>query len=127
VTSLRLRMCVLNFILVTGIICWEGAFTRLSAAEPTLEELKANLKSSEAKVRRKAAVDLGKTQNRDAVAPLLAAVQDPDLGVREEIVKSLGLLRDQSAITMLLTTIKDPAESVREESIIALVNLYADR
>ena len=28
---------------------------------------------------------------------------------------------------MLLTTIKDPAESVREESIIALVNLYADR
>ena len=47
--------------------------------------------------------------------------------MREEVVKSLGLLKDQEALTMLLTTIKDPAESVREESIIALVNLYADR
>ena len=59
--------------------------------------------------------------------PLLSAASDRDVSVREEVVKSLGLLKDQEALTMLLTTIKDPAESVREESIIALVNLYADR
>ena len=97
------------------------------AAEPTLEELKVNLRSSEAKVRRKAASELGKTKSRDAVQPLLAAASDRDVSVREEVVKSLGILKDQEALTMLLTTIKDPAESVREESIIALVNLYADR
>ena len=96
-------------------------------AEPTLEELKVNLRSSEAKVRRKAASELGKTKSRDAVQPLLAAASDRDVSVREEVVKSLGILKDQEALTMLLTTIKDPAESVREESIIALVNLYADR
>jgi HEAT repeat protein len=97
------------------------------AAEPTLEQLKADLRSGDAKVRRKAASELGKTKSRDAVQPLLGAATDRDVSVREEVVKSLGLLKDQEALTMLLTTIKDPADSVREESIIALVNLYADR
>jgi len=97
------------------------------AAEATLEQLKADLRSSDAKVRRKAASELGKTKSREAVQPLLSAATDRDVSVREEVVKSLGLLKDQEAITMLLTTIKDPADSVREESIIALVNLYADR
>lgn len=99
----------------------------LLAAEPTLEQLKSDLRSGEAKVRRKAASELGKTKSREALQPLLSAASDRDVAVREEVVKSLGLLRDQEAITMLLTTIKDPADSVREESIIALVNLYADR
>jgi len=97
------------------------------AAEPTLEQLKADLRSSKSKVRRKAASELGKTKSREAVQPLLSAASDRDVSVREEVVKSLGLLKDQEALTILLTTIKDPAESVREESIIALVNLYADR
>ena len=102
------------------------ATTSLLVEEPTLERLKIDLKSSEAKVRKKAATELGKSRSREAVAPLLSAAQDPDIEVREEVVKSLGLLRDQEAITILLTTIKDPAESVREESIIALVNIYVD-
>jgi HEAT repeat protein len=97
------------------------------AAESTLEQLKADLRSSDAKARRKAASELGKTKSREAVQPLLSAATDRDVSVREEVVKSLGLLKDQDALTMLLTTIKDPADSVREESIIALVNLYADR
>jgi HEAT repeat protein len=96
-------------------------------AEPTFDELKADLRSPESKIRKKAAAELGKTKNRAAVAPLLAAASDPDVSVREEVVKALGLLKDQDAITMLLTTLKDPAESVREQSIVALVNLYADR
>ena len=100
---------------------------QMIAAEPTLEELKVDLRSGEAKVRRKAAAELGKTKSHDAVQPLLSAAADRDVSVREEVVKSLGLLKDHEALTMLLTTIKDPADSVREESIIALVNLYADR
>jgi HEAT repeat protein len=99
----------------------------LFADNPTMEQLKGDLKSPDPKVRKKAAVELGKTQSREAVTPLLSAAQDPDVGVREEAVRSLGLLKDQEALTVLLTTLKDSAESVREESIIALVNLYVDR
>ena len=108
---------------VTGLV----AALMLLAAEPSLEQLKIDLKSTDAKVRRKAAEEIGKLRDREAVPALLAAVQDSDVKVREEIVKSLGMLRDQKAITMLLTTLKDPAVDVREESIIALVNLYAQR
>jgi HEAT repeat protein len=98
----------------------------LLVGQENLDQLKADLKSSDPKVRRKAASELGKSRNREAVLPLLSAAQDSDAGVREEVVKSLGLLRDEQAITMLLTTIKDPAESVREESIFALLNLYGE-
>src|SRR2546428_1729241 len=101
--------------------------TNLLAEQPTLEQLKIDLKSSEPRVRKKAATELGKTRSREAVAPLLSAAQDPNIDVKEEAIKSLGLLKDQEAITILLTTIKDAAESVREESIIALVNIYVDR
>jgi HEAT repeat protein len=98
-----------------------------AGAEPTIEQLKTELRSPDPKVRKKAASEMGKTRNREAVQPLLAAAHDSDVGVREEVVKSLGLLKDHDAITMLLTTIEDPAVGVREESIIALVNLYADQ
>lgn len=115
------------FILVLATTSTTHLDSQFFAAEPTLEQLKADLRSSDAKVRRKAASELGKTKSREAVQPLLSAATDRDVSVREEVVKSLGLLKDQEALTMLLTTIKDPADSVREESIIALVNLYADR
>ena len=114
-------------ILLLTVASVAGPDSQFFAAEPTLEQLKADLRSSDVKVRRKAASELGKTKSREAVQPLLSAASDRDVSVREEVVKSLGLLKDQEALTMLLTTIKDPADSVREESIIALVNLYADR
>ena len=37
------------------------------AAEPTLEQLKTDLRSADVKVRRKAASELGKTKSREAV------------------------------------------------------------
>jgi len=118
------RHACLAFLAITAAMHLHSA---LFAAEPTLEQLKTDLRSSDVKIRRKAASELGKTKSREAVQPLLSAATDRDVSVREEVVKSLGLLKDQEALTMLLTTIKDPADSVREESIIALVNLYADR
>ncbi len=115
-------------ILVTGMCCIAfGMALAIQAAEQTMEQLKAGLKSPKPQVRRKAASEMGKSRNRDAMAPLLAAAQDSDVKVRVEVVKALGSLRDQRSITMLLTTLQDPAASVREESIIALVNLYAER
>ncbi len=119
---------ILFTLMFSLIVVFSPHFCLISSAdEPTLDQLKADLRSSDVKVRRKAASELGKTKSREAVQPLLGAASDHDGGVREEVVKSLGLLRDETAITMLLTTIKDPVESVREESIIALVNLYAEQ
>lgn len=103
------------------------AMLMVLATSPSLEQLKQDLKSPDAKVRRKAAEEMGKLGDREVVPPLLSAAQDSDVKVREEVVKSLGTLRDQRALTMLMTTLKDPAANVREESIIALVNLYAER
>jgi len=97
------------------------------ATPPSLEQLTTDLKSPDPKVRRKAAEEMGKLRDREALSPLLSAAQDPDAKVREEVVKSLGALRDQKAITMLLTTLKDLSASVREESLFALVNLYAEK
>jgi HEAT repeat protein len=99
----------------------------LQAAEATIEQLSLNLKSSKAKERRQAAEDLGKTDNHEAVPPLLAAVQDSDVQVRRAAVKALGTLSDSRAITMLLTALNDADETVREEAIVALVNLYAGK
>lgn len=125
IVNVIIRRACLVFILALAPIA--PVDLHLFAAEPSLEQLKSDLRSSDAKVRRKAASELGKTKSREALQPLLSAASDRDVAVREEVVKSLGLLKDQEAITMLLTTIKDSADSVREESIIALVNLYADR
>jgi HEAT repeat protein len=125
--TIRIFMRHACLILLLAVASATRPDSQLLAAEPTLEQLKADLRSSDAKVRRKAASELGKTKSHEAVQPLLSAASDRDISVREEVVKSLGLLKDPEALTMLLTTIKDPAESVREESIIALVNLYADR
>jgi HEAT repeat protein len=118
--------CV-SLILIVSAALVPGSLLKVIAAERTIEELQTDLRSADPTVRRKAATELGKTKSRDAVPPLLAAANDKHVEVREEVVKSLGLLKDHDAITILLTTINDPADSVREESIIALVNLYADR
>ncbi len=99
----------------------------LHAKEPTIEELKNDLKSPKATTRKKAAKALGRTLSRDATPALLAAAGDRNLGVRTEVIKSLGLLRDMSAITILLTALNDPAHGVRQEAIIALVNLYTEQ
>jgi HEAT repeat protein len=108
---------------VSLILLFQG---NLLAEQATLDQLKADLKNTDPKVRKKSAAALGKSQDREAVPPLLAATQDSDADVREEVVKSLGLLRDDQAVTMLLTTLKDPVESVREESIFALLSLYVE-
>jgi HEAT repeat protein len=103
-----------------------GFSVLILAAELTVDQWAGQLKSPEAKARRRAAEELGKTGSREAVAPLLQAVQDPDTEVRRNVVRSLGQLRDQSAITMLLKAIEDSSSEVRRDAIDALVSLYVD-
>jgi len=97
------------------------------AAQPTFEELLANLKSPTARTREEAAVELGKSRRREAVAPLSALVRDPEPRVRLEVVKALEALRDVSAIPALVTSLQDGDPKIREESIGAIVEIYSER
>jgi HEAT repeat protein len=121
------RDVIFSSILILCLCVGNGTYQNLFAKEPSIEELKVELKSPNVKTRKTAAIELGKTKSLDAVPPLLNAATDSDAEVRVEVVKSLGLLRDKSAVTMLLTTLQDRDEKVRIQSIIALVSLYLDR
>lgn len=101
----------------------EGA----AAAKATFTDLLANLKSPSAKTRQEAAVDLGKSRRREAVAPLSALVRDPEPKVRMEVVRALRQLRDLSAVPALTTSLQDGDPAIREEALSALVELYAER
>ena len=97
------------------------------AADPTIEQLKVQLKSPDPKVRVKAVQELANTASREAVPPLLTVVKDLDDRVRLEAVRALGEFRDQSATTMLLDALKDSEEKVREAAIVALVSYYVEK
>jgi HEAT repeat protein len=98
-----------------------------AAAQPTFEELLADLKSPNAGTRQDAAEALGKSRRREAVLPLAALVRDPEQKVRLEVVKALRALRDLDAVPALVTSLGDGDPKVREEAIAALVELYGQR
>ncbi|HYN02607.1 MAG TPA: HEAT repeat domain-containing protein [Vicinamibacteria bacterium] len=97
------------------------------ASQPTFEDLLANLKSPTARTRQAAALELGRSRRREAVAPLSALVRDPEVRVRLEVVKALGSLRDLSAIPALVTSLQDGDAGIREEAIGTIVEIYAER
>ncbi len=99
----------------------------LCVAEESFDDLLANLKSPTARTRLQAAMALGKSRRRDAVAPLSALVRDPEPRVRLEVVGALRSLRDVSAVPALVTSLQDGDPKVREEAISALVEIYSER
>ncbi|MGE0454200.1 MAG: HEAT repeat domain-containing protein [Vicinamibacteria bacterium] len=104
-----------------------AALPAAAAGRLSFEDLIANLKSPNAKTRQEAAVELGKSRRREAVAPLAALVRDPEEKVRLEVVRALRELRDLSAVPALVTSLADGDPRIREESIGTLVELYAER
>jgi beta-lactamase regulating signal transducer with metallopeptidase domain len=56
----------------------------------------------------------------DVIAPLLAALQDPDPQVREKAAIGLAFRRDPRIVDPLLVAIADPDSQVREKAAIAL-------
>jgi|GEM_PF-4496215 len=68
-----------------------------------------NLKNKSAGERRKAAEELGRSNNPEAVGPLLRCLDDKDEGVRNSVAYALGLLRDERAVKPLMNAAeKDP-------------------
>ncbi len=99
-----------------------GAETR-----PAFDDLVANLKSPNAKTRQQAAVELGQSRRREAVAPLTGLVRDPEPKVRLEMVRSLRQLRDLGAVPTLVTSLQDGEARIREEVVGSLVEMYTER
>ncbi len=99
----------------------------LALPQEPFPDLVANLKSPTARTRQAAAVALGKSRRREAVAPLSALVRDPEPSVRLAVVEALRLLRDLSAVPALVTSLQDGDPKVREEAVATLVEIYAER
>jgi HEAT repeat protein len=99
----------------------------LRGAQPSFEDLVANLKSPNDKTRQEAAAALGKSRRREAVTPLATLVRDPEPKVRLEMVRALRELRDLGGVSALVTTLGDGDPEIRREAISGLVEIYAER
>jgi HEAT repeat protein/cyclophilin family peptidyl-prolyl cis-trans isomerase len=89
----------------------------LPAALPDLTVL---LSDSEARVRRRAALAIGRVGLGAGVQPLVAKLSDSDPDVREMAAFALGLIGDGSAVTPLTTAMTDASPIVRGRAAEAL-------
>jgi len=104
----------------------KGRAPAVVAAPPPPPDLTRLLQDSEARVRRRAALAVGRVGLADGVAPLvtlLTTEQDPE--VRQMAAFALGLLRDKSARDPLLKALGDSSPVVQGSAAQAL-GLIAD-
>ena len=90
---------------------------------PAMPSLLDLLQDPEARVRRRAAIALGRVGLAEAVAPLASALSDSNPAARQMVAFSLGLLGDASASEALLTSLGDPDPIVRGRAAEALGRL----
>ena len=81
------------------------------------------LEAKEPEMRQYLALVLGRTRDREAVPPLLAALQDPDDKTRIYVLWALGTLGDRRARGALETALADPDAGLRKTAAFALGEL----
>ncbi len=91
-----------------------------SAAPPLVPDLVRLLGDGEARVRRGAALAIGRVGLREGVAPLIKVLGDPDPEVRQMAAFALGLLGDRSASDALIAALGDPEAVVKGSAAEAL-------
>ena len=87
---------------------------------PPVPDLTRLLSDKEARVRRRAALAVGRVGLPDGVQPLVALLSDPDPEVRQMAAFALGLIADKSARDPLVTALADPATMVKGSAAEAL-------
>ncbi|HET7541942.1 MAG TPA: HEAT repeat domain-containing protein [Polyangiaceae bacterium] len=98
------------------------------ASSPGLDELADQLKeASDFRVRVSAALQLGKSLTNDAVAPLVAALDDGNASVRAAAAAALKNLGDQAALDALKAHRADKSEAVRAQVLAAIKSLEEER
>jgi HEAT repeat protein/cyclophilin family peptidyl-prolyl cis-trans isomerase len=87
---------------------------------PAPSDLVVLVADPEGRVRRRAALAIGRVGLRDGVAPLVTALADQEPEVRQMAAFALGLLGDRQASGPLRALLKDPAPAVRGRAAEAL-------
>jgi HEAT repeat protein len=96
-------------------------------ARTSCEDLRASLKSPNARTRETAAGQLGSARCQDSVTSLGALVRDPEVKVRLAVVKALREMRDPPSVPTLTTFLGDGAPAIREQAVAALTEVYTER
>ena len=102
--------------------------TSQTAGQKTTEapaSLADQLRSPEAKVRAKAARELGKSGNPSAVAALAVALSDSSVSVRREVVIALAQIHVPASLDPLVKATRDPDDEVRVLAVKSLVGYYS--
>lgn len=82
------------------------------------------LKSPDAKIRAKAAREIGKAGDTSAIPALAAALGDPSDEVRREVVKALSGMRRLESLDALITATRDTDPDVRALAVEGVVGYY---
>lgn len=89
-----------------------GRVVSTPPAPPSLD-LVTLLGDTDARVRRRAALAIGRVGLPAGVAPLVSRLQDPDADVRAMAAFALGLIGDASAVEPLVAALADPNAQVK--------------
>jgi HEAT repeat protein/cyclophilin family peptidyl-prolyl cis-trans isomerase len=87
---------------------------------PPPPDLVRLLQDEEPRIRRRAALAIGRVALADGVPPLVATLQDPDPEVRQIAAFALGLVGDRRAREPLVAALADPAPPVQGSAAEAL-------
>ena len=111
---------------IGGVILALGLLLSCAPAIAAQNESKSleGLKSTDPKVRIKAAKELAKTGTPTDVPALAALIHDPEAEVRREVVVALGAIHAAESLDPLITATKDEDKNVRNAAIENLVNYY---
>jgi cyclophilin family peptidyl-prolyl cis-trans isomerase len=90
------------------------------APAPVHPDLRDLLRDADARIRRRAAIAVGRVGLADGVEPLVRILQDPDPEVRQMAIFALGLLGDTRTTPALLPLLEDPDWRVRGRAADAL-------
>jgi HEAT repeat protein/cyclophilin family peptidyl-prolyl cis-trans isomerase len=98
----------------------------VAAPSPPLPDLVRLLGDEQARIRRRAALAVGRVGLPEGVAPLVKLLADPDQEVRQMAAFGLGLIGDASARDPLVAVLRDPSPLVKGSAAEAL-GLIGDR
>ena len=103
-----------------------GQKAPIIVAPPPPPDLVRLLGDGEARIRRRAALAVGRVGLADGVPPLLKLLGDPDVEVRQMAAFALGLIGDASARDPLAAALRDPSPLMQGSAAEAL-GLIGDR
>ena len=86
-----------------------------------------DLQSPDAKIRAKAARQLGQHGDLSAVQPLANALNDPDKKVRREVVLALSTFHSPDALDALITASHDADPGIRTDAVHGIVGYYTGK